>query len=720
MPFTQPSTVRMFSNTSHIIVYAKALAQNDSELRSLYPLLNALLAPSGLVAIREHESNGDMPLLDHACRALEVLMAIEEGNIEAFPGSPNAPRILLKLYKKLSSDWHLAIRQALLFMDVSKGGDLKTRKGWIADGVDLSIHNFASADLVERETNLDAKACTLIRWHGMLGQFARGEVPWSTFASIPHEDKVFLNAFFILNICDTAAVRDGLLDDELWSLFEESISLLYEGSNLTYDSGTRSTRFGKLRRSRGDAHSAAQHFESVLSSIPLKVRSVFEQKFDLANFWYCESALAGLSIDTQLKVIGFAMMSMNTLKPFHISFHKISLSLDARTAEGRYRSRMLEAAFSKFDLEGILVDGIETRMLVGVDVEIGAQKAIEVNLESRKEADALITLLTIYETKSSAKFHAVLKILCDLYGLRKDTFDRVSNEQDYLDHMNSARSDKARMLDYTQEGTVVEVGPGGGVILDLLESRFPESEIIGVDISSEVVTALAKIKEEKGSTWSILSGDAYELPRLFPKGFDTVIFCSLLHEIYSYVEDEKGRKFQLASVERLLRSAYRGLRKGGRIIIRDGVAPPEGIRVIRFLDPEGPDFLKLFMEQFEGLDIVIEWIDEKTARLSTQHAMEFLYCYTWGPSSFPYEVREQYGVLEYEEYVERILDWLSEEDKSLRTKVRRVEIPGGKQSYLQPGYKTGLASKVILLDENLSSVELPDSNCLMVFEKTRK
>ena len=31
--------------------------------------------------------------------------------------------------------------------------------------------------------------------------------------------------------------------------------------------------------------------------------------------------------------------------------------------------------------------------------------------------------------------------------------------------------------------------------------------------------------------------------------------------------------------------------------------------------------------------------------------MEFLYTYTWGPASFPYEVRELYGILEYDDYV---------------------------------------------------------------------
>ena len=67
----------------------------------------------------------------------------------------------------------------------------------------------------------------------------------------------------------------------------------------------------------------------------------------------------------------------------------------------------------------------------------------------------------------------MLKSLCDLYGLRKDEFDRVANEASYLATMNAARTDKERMLDFVRPGRIVEIGPGGGVVLDLLEARFP-------------------------------------------------------------------------------------------------------------------------------------------------------------------------------------------------------------------------------------------------------
>ena len=136
----------------------------------------------------------------------------------------------------------------------------------------------------------------------------------------------------------------------------------------------------------------------------------------------------------------------------------------------------------------------------------------------------------------------MLKALCDLYGLRKDEFDRVANEANYLATMNAARSDKERMLDFVRPGTIVEIGPGGGVVLDLLEARFPDAEVIGVDLSREVVTALEGRARAGAHRWKVVLGAAEDLPALVPAA-DTVVFCSILHEVYSYTEP----RFQLAS-----------------------------------------------------------------------------------------------------------------------------------------------------------------------------
>ena len=48
---------------------------------------------------------------------------------------------------------------------------------------------------------------------------------------------------------------------------------------------------------------------------------------------------------------------------------------------------------------------------------------------------------------------------------------------------------------------------------------------------------------------------------------------------------------------------------------------------------------------------------------------------------------------------------------------RLLPLPPELASYLQAGYRAGLAGKITLTDERDQPAELPDSNCLLVLEK---
>ena len=391
----------------------------------------------------------------------------------------------------------------------------------------------------------------------------------------------------------------------------------------------------------------------------------------------------------------------------------------------RYRTRLVEAALGAVPIRALVTGTASTGPLGALSARLAHPTdpdAIVLDYVDTDESAALITLLGLYETRSQAAFHAMLKALCDLYGLRKDELDRVANEASYLETMNAARSDKARMLDFVRPGRIVEVGPGGGVVLDLLEERFPDSEIIGLDLSREVVAALeqrARLPRVSGAAagetapaagagrrWRVVLGAAEELARHVPAPVDTVVFCSILHEVYSYTEP----RFSLESVRRVVAAAFDALRPGGRLVIRDGVMPPPGTRRIRMLAAELRPTLLLYTAQFEGRPIRFTELDPDRVEMTAADAMEFLYTYTWGPASFPYEVRELYGILTYDDYAARLVEWCGGEAAA-----RIVENPLG--SYLQDGYRAALERKIELTDEHDRPVPLPDSNCLLVVER---
>jgi hypothetical protein len=140
--------------------------------------------------------------------------------------------------------------------------------------------------------------------------------------------------------------------------------------------------------------------------------------------------------------------------------------------------------------------------------------------------------------------------------------------------------------------------------------------------------------------------------------------------------------------------------------------PAPATRRIRFLAPDARPTFDLYVAQFEGRKIAFRELTPDRVELSAADAMEFLYTYTWGPASFPYEVRELYGVMTYDDYVASLVRWC---DGDARPHV--VDLPPAMRSYLQPGYRDGLAGKIELTDEHDRPAVLPDSNCLIVLEK---
>lgn len=287
----------------------------------------------------------------------------------------------------------------------------------------------------------------------------------------------------------------------------------------------------------------------------------------------------------------------------------------------------------------------------------------------------------------------------------------------YFVRMNSARDDKARLLPWMRPGRIVEIGPGGGVLLDLIAEAFPTSEVIGLDVSAPVVAALTERAAREGRRWRAVHADAFALGAHVDGPVDTVVLCSVLHEIYSYVRWPPGaadaRPYQLDAVAALCRAAFAALAPGGRLIVRDGVTPPPGRRRLRLVAADAGPLFRRFVAEFLGRPIVATWLAPDRVELSSADAMEFLYTYTWGEASFDHEVVEQYGVLPYDAYAQALRAWCAEVAPATL-----CSLPSELRSYLQPGYPAHLAGRVELTDEHDRPVALPDSNCVIVVERS--
>lgn len=789
---------RLASDTGSLLLLLDALRDSPlsrfaDEIAWMHPEIAALAVPADRHAAVEHDRGTGRPLLDHLDRVLSRKLAgVELADRAVFQQddalSADAFAREAARWKSLSAaGLAQCVRLALVHLDFAKGGTAAQRETWRSRfGVDLTVHNLAARAILEKASppghdapgilaafpELAAKPAlaglvlALVESHGLTGQAVRGETPLAAFAPFvrwlrrdapalaaalmrrtPEEVRALaLDAFHLVNVCDTAGVREGLLTDalvvemlgvetrvadvaargaspegieaELAAADDAAWARLFPDREEDRSRARLVDRLRRLRAGRLAAGEPPQLLESAVGALSPGTTAKLVALLASVQLWYAEAGTSSLSPGAQLKVIvlGLAAAVKRATDPgatLHVSLLPLVDQLHASAGRAApYRVRVVEAMLAPLPVEALLDGAVPGGALGTLEISLGGTIAAAVDFSESEEAGALFTLLAIYESKSSAAFHQTLKTLCDVYGLRKDEFDRLANESTYLEHMNSSRSDKARMLDWVKPGRIVEVGPGGGVVLDLLEERFPQSEVIGIDVSRLVVEALGTRKTKERKRWSVVEADAFQLPVVLKdKKADTIVFCSVLHEIYSYVEP----KFHLEQVRDLLQASWRALAPGGRIVIRDGVQPPPGERILRFVAPDARGFFDLFVKQFEGRQITFEPVPGHAdrVRLSSADAMTFLYIYCWGPASFPYEIREQYGVLPYEEYKARMLGWLSATGEAAAA----VALPAEFASYLQPGYETGLAGKIELFDGNGKPARLPDSNALWVFEK---
>lgn len=273
---------------------------------------------------------------------------------------------------------------------------------------------------------------------------------------------------------------------------------------------------------------------------------------------------------------------------------------------------------------------------------------------------------------------------------------------EYLDQMNQNVYDKQNIIKYITGNNVLDVGCGGGVMIELINKMLPNINVIGLD---KQLNAFVKNDFRNKDNVNFLECDAVDMLDNIEYGeIDTFIFSSVLHEIYSYNE------FSFDGVAAALSAAYQLLPEGGRIIIRDGIKSEENKdRIIQFKDERDIMILNKYCEDFEGREITYTNTETfpNSVIMKENDAMEFLYTYTWGPGSYHREINEQYGIYTINELL-RFMDGIFGRDYKI------ISL----NSYLQEGYNYYLSKKINYINpQTLRRTQLPNSNCLVVIQK---
>lgn len=601
------------------------------------------------------------------------------------------------------------LEDALKWSETAKAGMPHERKKWAAKDFNLFAHNIGSAQIYRAEAqefddNRRYLISALIETHGLLGQTVRGETPLrhsSALCRLLSDRSLNEHTVTVFNACIIGAVSQ-----ELWENVRDEISGLISvlSAGCTDDTEGLRGRLKRLRRaSIQNGEDYDSEYERIMSS-ELEDRIV--HLIGDASLWYVEAALYDFSFEEFIKIL--LLLSLECDKPRHISFEPLMQGLyydhNGKKRVNIYKKRIIE------------------KFLAGVGIPIAEKPQYSPHLDYTvaTEGDTVLfdftfspaggTLIEfcVEAEKSGLLYEKAVVLLFDLFDLRKDAFDRFYNEESYLGEMNDSMKHKRALLDYITGDSVLDIGPGGGGLMDMILERYPEKRVTGIDFSQNVIDSLIKRKQRENRKWEVLYGDALHLNQTVKPGdVDTIIFCSVLHEFFSYIEFE-GRKFNPSTIAAALRNAFDILAPGGRIIIRDGIMtePEAQTRTIRFLSEDGMTFLERYAKDFMGRTIRYDVTGHNTVSMPVNDAMEFLYTYTWGEESYAHEVNEQFGIFTPSGYIRLIRD-------TLGTSANIVM----EQHFLQDGYHAALAPKIELRDETGGRCALPDSTCIIVIQK---
>ena len=611
----------------------------------------------------------------------------------------------------------------LKWSEVAKGGNKRERSKWTKAGYPLDIHNIASASIFEeakQELRSAYNECfgedteyfleltaKLIRTHGLIGQCIRGEIP------VAHNRELYLIAqderfrkltfgldrnsdnsvgtddakrfFMILNECIIRGVSDKIWENVKGEA-EALIGRVLSGDVSEYSAKYRLENLCPKEINIFDED--AEFFESEI--------------FPKYELWYFTSALSDFDLGQIKTIFTYALDAISKSKE---AVYHINLKPLADTLYYDYENKKHVNVYKKRIIEKYLKE--PSTQHVQPEIKILNGTAF-VNFVFTPVCVKLIDFCVEAERSGLLTYEKSIIVLYDMFGFRRDAFDRLNNEEKYLSTMNDVNtSTKDTIIDYSVGMRIVDVGSGGGVLLDRLEKKFPDREIIGTDISTNVIDALNAKKKKEGHRWNVVVHNFVEGP--FANKTDTVIFSSILHEIYSYTETPRGR-FEIDSVKTALKNAFASLTPGGRIIIRDGIkTDSDELVTIRFKSSDGMEFFENYRNDFKGLKDIP---DEKKVVFADARSLtvtgdinfmrEFMYTYTWGKQSYAHEVQEQFGYFTLKEYT----DYLT----GLGAKIIVA------RELLESGYPLNLGKYLDLMDQNGNERVYPASNCIIVAE----
>jgi 2-polyprenyl-3-methyl-5-hydroxy-6-metoxy-1,4-benzoquinol methylase len=223
----------------------------------------------------------------------------------------------------------------------------------------------------------------------------------------------------------------------------------------------------------------------------------------------------------------------------------------------------------------------------------------------------------------------------------------IADWQVYLERMAKPLQEKLRLARYVppRGASVLDVGCADGAVTCALATLLPDNTFIGIDLSDPFI-ALASERAAREGLANVRFERVYVRELLArPERYDGVVFCSVLHEFYTYGEG-------ISSVLKALADAHELLRPGGVVVIRDMI-----LRAYTRQATLRGDALRAKIEAACAPSVVTDFV-RLFGPLETVYAINHLLLKYWYTENWAREGPEHYVPVTFEEYAQvfRLLD----------------------------------------------------------------
>lgn len=297
----------------------------------------------------------------------------------------------------------------------------------------------------------------------------------------------------------------------------------------------------------------------------------------------------------------------------------------------------------------------------------------------------------------------------------------LSLETRYFERMDAALGDKLRVVDYLphtpqRRARIADMGAGSGQ-LGMAIARLVDATVYGVDNHPDALARMSTAQFQPEG-FSAVRGSFADLEVLAgPQGLDAVVCSAVMHEVFSYAPatpDSAGfldpTELWAAWAAAISQSAA-ALRPGGRLIIRDGVAPNDPHIPATFSAPDDDAAAQLVAEYQKLSPFAAAALEPASSEpgnrkwLGDRYAVtQALLTVTWGPDSLHREALELYALDTLSNYQKRVL--------AAAPALRPVHA----EAYTQPGYLEALAPWT-WADQHSGEAWPLLTNALWVFER---